>query len=456
MSGKYHISNILSWINNGSERTAKLKKNVALSIFIKIGSILSSLVIVPMTIDFVNENVYGTWLTISSIVAWMSFFDIGFTNGLRNKFSEALALGDRRKARTYVSTTYVVLSVIFMALAVIMIAVVHAIDISPLLKLDMTNEPDLKLALTVLVLYFCITFVLRILSIILIADQQPARSAAVDLWGQLGSLLAVFIFKETVSGSLFVLSLALCIPPMLAWIVASVFYFKRGYRYCIPSVRFAERKSVRPLLGLGMKFFIIQIAAIIQFQTANVFIARLFSMESVTEYNIAYKYFNVLYMGFMILLQPFWSAVTNAYTQKDFGWIVSGVNKYLKLALLVTVAGVVMLLASDAIYKLWIGESVHISFNLSAWMLVYFVTTIFGAIFVSLINGIGALKIQYISSLISPLVFIALVVLFCKYMRLGMYAVLLSSVIANFNGLILAPVQYYKIVKQRKEGIWTA
>ena len=158
MSGKYHISNILSWINNGSERTAKLKKNVALSIFIKIGSILSSLVIVPMTIDFVNENVYGTWLTISSIVAWMSFFDIGFTNGLRNKFSEALALGDRRKARTYVSTTYVVLSVIFMALAVIMIAVVHAIDISPLLKLDMTNEPDLKLALTVLVLYFCIKF----------------------------------------------------------------------------------------------------------------------------------------------------------------------------------------------------------------------------------------------------------------------------------------------------------
>ena len=98
----------------------------------------------------------------------------------------------------------------------------------------------------------------------------------------------------------------------------------------------------------------------------------------------------------------------------------------------------------------------YISFNLSAWMLVYFVTTIFGAIFVSLINGIGALKIQYISSLISPLVFIALVVLFCKYMRLGMYAVLLSSVIANFNGLILAPVQYYKIVKQRKEGIWTA
>lgn len=456
MYGRNYRKKILSWLADGDERTAKLKRNVIYSVFIKVCSIVCSLVIVPMTIDFVNERVYGIWLTVSSIVAWMSFFDIGFTNGLRNRFTEALAIGDRHKARIYVSTTYVILSIIFLLLAVVLVAFVLLFDIAPLLKLDSSYEYDLKIALVVLVAYFCITFVLRILSIVLIADQQPARSSAIELLGQVGTLLAILVFKEMFDGSLFLLSIALCLPPMLVWLAASVYYFRGEYRYCVPSLKCYDRSYVNPLLGLGLKFFIIQIAAIIQFQTANILIARLFSMESVTEYNIAYKYFNVLYMGFMILLQPFWSAVTNAYTQRDYGWIRNGIRKYLMIMLLLAFAGVLMLLASDTVYRIWINDTIHIPFRLSFWMLVYFVTTIFGAIFVYFVNGIGALKIQYFSSLVSPVVFFVSVIGFCKYLHMGMYAILIASVIANFNGLVLAPLQYYKVIRQNKEGIWTA
>ena len=38
--------------------------------------------------------VYG--LTLSSIIGWFAFFDIGFGNGLRNKFAEAIAKGDHQ------------------------------------------------------------------------------------------------------------------------------------------------------------------------------------------------------------------------------------------------------------------------------------------------------------------------------------------------------------------------
>ena len=62
---------------------------------------------------------------------------------------------------------------------------------------------------------------------------------------------------------------------------------------------------------------------------------------------------------------------------------------------------------------------------------------------------------QYLSSLISPILFFILVMLFCKILKLEMYAILLASIIANFNGLILAPLQYYKVVIKHKQGIWT-
>lgn len=42
---------------------------------------------------------------------------------------------------------------------------------------------------------------------------------------------------------------------------------------------------------------------------------------AVTQYNVAYKYYNVLSMVAAIILTPFWSAFTEAYVQKDTIWM---------------------------------------------------------------------------------------------------------------------------------------
>lgn len=453
---KSYIYNIyIKFVESSSERSVKLKKNVLLSLFIKAGSIICSLILVPATINFVNDVQYGIWLTISSIVAWMSFFDVGFTNGLRNRLAEAFAYKDMKLAKVYVSTTYFILSVIFLFIMFSLLVLVRYCDISPLLNIDIAYENDLKIALYVLVIYFCLTFVMKILSIVLISDQSPAYSSFIDFAGQLLSLFAVLISsKYCGEGSLSVLSYCLCIPPLVVWFIFSLILYSGKYSFCKPTFASIEMKYTKCLLSLGWKFFVIQIAALIQFQTANILIARLFSMSEVTQYNIAYKYFNVLYMVFMILLQPFWSAVTEAYAKRDLLWIQNGVRKYLKMAVLTLAGGILMLVLSSFVYRIWIGDSVHISFNLSFWMLMYVITLILGAIFVYFVNGIGALRIQYTSSIISPIVFFVFVMFFCRVLDMGVTSILIASIIANFNGIILAPLQYYNIIIRRRKGIW--
>lgn len=447
---QYFKENLLS----GNKRSIQIKKNILFSLFIRVGSILCSLVLVPLTIDFVNPVQYGIWLTISSIIAWMSFFDIGFTNGLRNKLAEAFAISNFDIAKVYISTTYFILSCIFTFVFGALLFFVLNFNITSLLKIDNTYESDLKLALIVLIAYFCISFVVRILSIILISDQRPARSSYIELISQVIVLLTIFIFKYYIEGSLFILSITLCLPSLCVWILYSFIHFTHDYKYCSPSIKYVKLKYAKSLLGLGVKFFIIQVAAIVQFQTANILIARFFSMESVTEYNIAYKYFNILNMGFMIILQPFWSAVTNAYAQDDLPWIKNAVLKYFKVGFLIVLLGGVMLICSNSIYKIWIGNVVDVSFTLSFWVLAYFATSILGSVFVFFVNGIGALKIQYLSSLISPVIFFILIILFCRVFKMGMHAIIIASIIANYNGLILAPLQYYKVIIKQKHGIW--
>src|SRR5512137_2137737 len=99
------INFIISQFRRGEERSVKAKKNILYAVVIKGISIAISLVLVPLTLHYVNPTQYGIWLTLSSIIAWFGFFDIGFGNGLRNKFAEAKAKGDHELARTYVSTT---------------------------------------------------------------------------------------------------------------------------------------------------------------------------------------------------------------------------------------------------------------------------------------------------------------------------------------------------------------
>ena len=94
MKSIYLLSRIQELIKNfftqGNQRSINAKKNILLLAIIKGCSIAVSLLLVPLTIHYVNPTRYGIWLTLSSIVGWFSFFDIGLGHGLRNKFAEAV------------------------------------------------------------------------------------------------------------------------------------------------------------------------------------------------------------------------------------------------------------------------------------------------------------------------------------------------------------------------------
>src|ERR1035437_10668458 len=81
------------FFTEGNQRSIKAKKNILVISIIKGCSIAVSLLLVPITIHYVNPTRYGIWLTLSSIVGWFSFFDVGLGNGLRNKFAEAVTNG---------------------------------------------------------------------------------------------------------------------------------------------------------------------------------------------------------------------------------------------------------------------------------------------------------------------------------------------------------------------------
>lgn len=440
----------------GHERSLRAKKNIISSLAIKGASILISFVTLPLILNYIDASTYGIWLTIGSIVSWFAFFDIGLTQGLRNKFAMAKADENHELAQSYVSTTYAILTIVFVSVWILFLIVNNFLDWSRILNVSTDLRVEVSTLAVIVFTYFCMTFILKIITTILTADQQPAKASVIDLISQALSMILIIILVKTSEGSLIKLGLTLCLSTVVVLIVANIVLFSgkyKLYRPVISSVNFSYSKD---LLNLGVKFFIIQLAAIIQFQTAQFIIARILGTADVTSYHIVYKYFSILYMVSNIFLVPFWSATTEAYRKNDIKWIRNAMKRYNQLNLLLFVASIIMLLFSNTFYRLWLGEGkVNILFSLSFWGFIHFNILMYGAKYVFFLNGISALRIQFVASLISPIIYIPVALLLLNHFHLGAQALFMASIIANFNAYILAPLQYYMVIQKNKTGIWT-
>lgn len=160
---------------NASERSKLAAKNIALSLCLKCTSIITSLMVVPLTIDYLDSSQYGIWLSISSIISWVSFFDLGLANGFKNKFSEAKANNDIRLAREYVSTTYLTIAVIVSILFIFTVLANSFIDWASVLNVSHSYELILKKVFGVLALIFCLNMITNIFAKLVEADHDFRR-----------------------------------------------------------------------------------------------------------------------------------------------------------------------------------------------------------------------------------------------------------------------------------------
>ena len=193
------FSFLSNFINKGHDRSVRAKKNILASFLIKCLSIGIGLLLVRLTIDYINPSRYGIWLTLSSIVAWFSFFDIGLTQGLRNKFAAAIANGQDSLAQIYVSTTYAILAIIFSIIWILFLIVNQFLDWSKILNISESMRSEVSILAVIVFTYFCLQFVFRIITTIITADQQPAKASLIDVFGPNLILIFCINFGENYS-----------------------------------------------------------------------------------------------------------------------------------------------------------------------------------------------------------------------------------------------------------------
>lgn len=437
---------------HGDQRSVAVKKNVLYSILIRFVSIAVSFLIVPITLGYVTAELYGVWLTLSSIMTWLSFMDVGFTQGLKNKLTEAIAQDDWDRGKELVSTTYYMMLIIFLPIGIIGGLLIPLVNWCSLLNVDPMYETDVLHVMYVVIGFACLQMIVNVLVSVVAAFQKVALSNSFLVIGNILSLFAIIILTKTCESSLLYLSIVFCSLPVLVTIVASIILFKGQFKRVAPSISTINTSLIKDLFGLGYKLFIINIQVIVLYQSTNVMISNLSSPLMVTSYNIAYRYLNLAMMLFSIITAPLWPAYTDAYAKSDYKWMNNARDKMFKIFYWSVALAVFMIIVSPFIYKIWVGESVEVPFLMTLVVALYVVIYSWSTLNGTIIVGMGKLALNARLVWVGMLLHIPLsyfLSMFC-----GGYGVLVSMILINLLYASVFHVQTNKLLAQKAFGIW--
>lgn len=446
------IRKALGLLNAGGARSIAVKKNILGSIALRLISIIVSFALVPMTIGYVSSELYGVWLTLSSILTWLGFLDVGFTQGLKNKLAEAIAHDNWEKGKALVSTTYMMMVLIFVPVCLIIEFIIPFIDWPSLLNVSSLYADEIRSVMYILIAFACLQLIINVIISVVAAFQKVALSNSFLVIGNIISLGIIYVLTKTCPPSLISLACSLAAMPILVAIIASFILFSSKFRRVSPSIHYIKKKYIKELFGLGYKFFIINIQVVILYQSTNILISNVSSPNDVTTYNIAYKLLSSTMMLYTIITGPLWPAYTDAFARGDFKWMRRVRSKMVKI-LLLSIAGCILIaVLSSPIYDIWVKDNVDVPFTMTAMVAVYVSVYCWMNLNGTLVVGMGKIQVETYLVIIGMIVHIPLSLLIGKYY--GAYGVLSSLIIVNTFYAIVMHIQVNKILNQTAKGIW--
>ncbi len=335
----------------------------------KLVGMVVSFLSVPLTIGYLGREQYGAWVSIGAFLAWLSLSDFGLGNGLNNAITTAVGQDRPDLVRMHLSNGLLLLSGIAGVGAIIALCVWPFVDWSALFGVTTpAAQAEVGPAIAIVLAFFLMQFPLTLAGKLYLAYQEGRLGSYWGMVGNMLSLLALLVVTQT-HGGLVLLATAVSGTGLLVSVVSNVWMFRWHRPELMPGFRHVDFSTMRALGHVGGKFFLIQIMALVTFQTDNLVIAHYLGSASVPEYSLTYTLFSYTTLVQSTFFSFLWSAYTEAIARKDIAWVNRTFHWTLLAGLLLTAVGVIALMfIAKPFIGWWAGPLVVPSLALMGWM----------------------------------------------------------------------------------------
>ncbi|HSU48940.1 MAG TPA: hypothetical protein VLJ41_00030, partial [Segetibacter sp.] len=203
-------------------------ENIAQSAFYKGMTIVGQLLLIPLSVKILSKETFGIWITISTIINWLTFFDIGFNNGLRHKLVESIASGDTVLSKRYIATSYFYITAICFVIGCAYVILSFSLDLQTLLFSKTERSQQVILSLGLAFGLFLIRFVLMTINYINLATQNSSKNDLIQFITISLTLAALYIFKAVRTLDLIDVVLIFSIIPIVVYMAYSIYFFYKN------------------------------------------------------------------------------------------------------------------------------------------------------------------------------------------------------------------------------------
>lgn len=424
-----------------------IKFSIITNMMMKPISMVIGLLYTPLLLNYLGKEKYGVWVTILSIVNWITTFDVGLGNGLRNTLTAELLQEEYEEARKSISTAYIGLTSVVTLIFVCGICVGQFLNWNSILNTDIYIVPVLLISFT----FICINFILAIQNNCYYAIQKSEVVALIGVLVQVVNLTGVYcLSKISTENSLVYMAILTGMSGFIMYVCFTIRLWKRA-KYFVPSVKQFCKKKLKKICSLGVKFFLIQIAALILFTTDSLLIANIYSPSEVTPYNTVYKVFGIVHSVFAAILVPMWSRFTVAKEQNDYEWMKNMIKKMQFVWLLFSFGLIILVPIYQPLSDLWLGQRLDYTSGLVFMMAIYYIAFMYSGMYSTVLNGLGDINVQLVCAIVSAISNIPLSIFFAKTCGMGLTGICLGTIIGMLFGNVIFTIQVKNILKKGLE-----
>lgn len=315
-------------------------------------AVLVSLLSVPLTLRYLGAERYGAWVTISTAIAWIAIADLGLSSSLTNMVSEGYAQDRQDLARDHVAAAFWSLAGIAALLSLVFFSVWPIVPWDRVFNVQsLIAREEVGPAVGIAFALFALNFPFSIVAKVYGGYQEVAIANG---WAAAGSLLGLagLVLVTQLQGNLSSLVIAISGTVLLVNVISAVWLFGWSKPWLMPDPRRVTWTAIQKLTSLGGMFFVIQIAALVLFQTDNLIIAHYLGAAAVTPYSVTWRLFAYTAI-FQILAGPsFWPAYAEAFARGDRAWV----RRSFRMNFAITITSTLLTALPLIIFGRWIIE----------------------------------------------------------------------------------------------------
>jgi O-antigen/teichoic acid export membrane protein len=383
-----------------------LIKNFSYSIFYKIIGLLVSLSLVPLLINILGVENYGLWVTLTSLLVWISLFDFGLGYALKNTVSKSIAKNSYTEAQE--ELRQILKITIFISFFLLILFILFLLNNKILL--------DHTYLVSILFLPYILSFPIKTGSQVLQGSRKIALDAGLTFLNPLlffTSVSLISIYEEKVEplhlSILFVSSYLLSIT--LIWINA-----KKTIEFNNISLSNILQQTINfSRIHIGLKFFGLQLSSLVLYSIGTVISFNYLGAVDAARFDVLNKVFIFGLSIFNIGIAVFWPEIAHNLQNNKFRKINKLYLTMLVLAVIFSLLSFVTAYISPYIVNIWTGgriqvnhvEAVYFAFLVSTQAISYS-----GAV---VLNAFEKINYQLLLSIVSTIVMLPLAIYFINH-----------------------------------------